>query len=220
MPPRSVHRRGSKIVITMSALTFFPLSNAAAGATTQQAEQEAIIGTWVLDLEKSDDARKKLQESMQPDGGASRRRGGAGGVILGGRGGFDGRGRRAREGPPPAFVNAWIDAVSEITLERDADALILRRQGQEPLSMIPDGRERAIETEHIDEPILRKVRWDDRDLIIETKLGDALRIEEKYELRREDNQVELRVETKISGDRIARDIKFRRVYSRDPGVPS
>jgi hypothetical protein len=218
MSQRPVHRRARAIVVTMNALTFLTLSNGAAAA--QQAGQEDIIGTWVLDLEKSDDARKKLQESIQPDGGASRRRGGAGGVILGGRGGLDGRGRRAREGPPPAFVNAWIDAVSEITLERDADALILQRQGQEPLSLIPDGRERAIETEHIDEPILRKVRWDDRDLIIETKLGNALKIEEKYELRREDDQVELRVETKISGDRIARDIKFRRVYARDPGVQS
>jgi hypothetical protein len=180
----------------------------------QDTRANEIMGTWILDQEKSDDARRKYQEAVEPDGGASRSRGGAG-SILGGRGGV--RGRGGMEGPPPAFVNDWINAVSRITLERADGTVTLTREGREPVTLVADGRERAIETEDVAEPILRKARWDGRDLIVETKLGNSVKIEEKFQLREDGGQQELRVETKINGDRVARDIKFRRVYARDPG---
>lgn len=191
----------------------------AAGAAPLRAQQgnaEEIAGTWVIDIERSDDARRKLQESVEPDGGASRRRRGAGGVILGGRREAGGDIRRARiEGPPPAFVDAWIESVSRIALERSNGMIILHREGRDTLVLVPDGRERAIETADLAEPILRTARWDGHDLIVETKLGKAVRIEEKYDAREEDGRVELRVETKISGDRVPRGIEFRRVYTRE-----
>lgn len=188
----------------------------AAPLRAQHANVEEIAGTWIIDLERSDDARRKLQESIEPDGGASRRRRGAGGVILGGRVEAGGGIRRARiEGPPPGFVDAWIESVSRIGLERSSGTIILHREGRDSLVLVPDGRERAIETGDAAEPILRKARWDGHDLIVETKLGKAVRIEEKFDAREEDGRVELRVETKISGDRVPRGIEFRRVYTRE-----
>lgn len=200
---------------SMLVAAFLWLAAGGAPLRAQQKNVEEIAGTWVIDVERSDDARRKLRESVEPDGGASRRRRGAGGVILGGRGEARAGINRARiEGPPPAFVDAWIESVSRIALERANGTIILHREGRDTLVLVPDDRDRAIETADVAEPILRKARWDGHDLIVETKLGKAVRIEEKYDAREEDGRVELRVETKISGDRVPRSIEFRRVYTR------
>jgi hypothetical protein len=184
----------------------------------QSTKESDIAGAWVLDLERSDDARRKLQESLQPDGGAAARgrrgRGGAGGVILGGRGGA--RGDRMT-GAPPGFLEDWIEAAPALTLEQADGTVTIQRDGRAPLELITDDRERAIETDDPAAPIIRKARWDKGKLVIETKLGKAMKIEEKYEVRADG---ELRIETKIGGDRVPREVKFRRVYTRgtsDPG---
>ncbi len=59
---------------------------------------DSIIGSWVLNPEKSDDPREEMRESQQRDGGGAMRGGGGGGRQRGGAGG----------GPLPGLIG-WGD---------------------------------------------------------------------------------------------------------------
>jgi hypothetical protein len=173
-----------------------------------------LTGAWQLNLDKSDDPRKKLQGTRS--GGWSDPRGGMGGGTAGGmggvRGGFGGLGGRNRGDPDetPAMreaMGAVTEAPEKLTIVyRDADVVLTSGEGLVQ-TLQPNGQPvqektaRGQETE-------RTTKWDGSNLVTEVRMSGGVKITQTYS-RSPDGQ-QLIVTSRFESP--ARVVDIRRVY--------
>lgn len=173
-----------------------------------------LTGAWQINLDKSDDPRKKLQGTRS--GGWSGPRGGMGGGMSGGMGGVHGGfgGVSGRNGGDPDETPAMREAMRTVTeaperltiVYRDADVVLTSGEGQVQ-TLQPNGQAvqektaRGQETE-------RTTKWDGSNLVTEVRMSDGVKITQTY-TRSPDGQ-QLIVTSRFEGP--ARVVEIRRVY--------
>jgi len=159
-------------------------------------------GRFILNAEKSEDARQKLHQSME--GREGHRSGGYGGGTPGGGhggGGWGshpggGEGHRHPEGAPGSSsgdaresMRAVFDAPAEMTItDTDNEVVILEKEGR-MRSLHPDGKSEKAEGSG-DEV---KTRRDGARLIVETKPARGGKITETFTRDPEHHQVDVLV---------------------------
>jgi hypothetical protein len=173
-----------------------------------------LTGAWQINLDKSDDPRKKLQGTRS--GGWSGPRGGMGGGMSGGMGGVHGGfgGVGSRNGGDPDETPAMREAMRTVTeaperltiVYRGADVVLTSGEGHVQ-TLQPNGQAvqektaRGQETE-------RTTKWDGSNLVTEVRMSDGVKITQTY-TRSPDGQ-QLIVTSRFEGP--ARVVEIRRVY--------
>lgn len=181
-----------------------------------------LSGRWTLNVERSDDAGKKMREGKDGDrrgkgglggigplGPGPRSGGPMGGGPVGGRP-VGGRppGARPRPGSP-----ADGDAAGPTELMNPPQALVITQEGGEVtldggddnlLRVRPDGRKVKRDGGAVE----MKARWKDGELVLETERDDGPRVVTTYRVT--SDRQELHVTSRIEGQ--LDDVVIRRVY--------
>ncbi len=172
-------------------------------ATAQDVD---IVGTWVLNREKSDDPREVMSRGRnrpappRPGAGGGRRRGGG------------------TQAPPPRpdagdrlLQQRLMRPVMELSITRTDSTYIFASSGEKFMEHFVDGRkiEAAITT---DLQIEIKAEWKNNALEIETRVSGGGRLKERYEI--DEDTGELRVEFDLNNSRMKQRFKLKRVYDR------
>lgn len=204
--------------LTATAVSFYGLGCSSAASSSQSEVVPAPVadlsGSWVLNPEQSDNPADQLQRggAQGPRAGGIGGRGGFGGGRggRGGRGGWGGgRGggidreamrevfRRIREAPARIEL-AQTDSTVIVTFDTQA-ADTLYTDGRKIKREFGEGREVEI-----------RARWDAGGLSVERRLGDGIKLTERFVFSSEVNQLFVITRLEIRGQR--REIEFRRVY--------
>ena len=176
-------------------------------------EYPDLTGSWVLNESTSDLAGPGERDEMIGTGGSVDGRPPGGGQRGGGRGGRGG-GRPGGMPFDPEVVaerlRLLVDAADAITItQTDSTLTIVNRNGLERV-LFTDGREVEYRIRDVGE-VKAKARWKDERLEVERKLDViGLKLKEKYE-RSQDGK-HLQVDVELSGGRLIRTFKARRVY--------
>ena len=182
---------------------------------------DSIIGSWVLNGEKSDDPREAMEESQQQGGGGGyeRRRGGGGGGGSGG--GMTGRrprgqggtGRQGSVSPEQrrqiqASMRAAMRAAPQIEISRtDSTVMLETLLGNRIL--FTDNREVNVPvTADLDSKI--KCKWDKDKLVIESETDAGVKT--KYTYEPDGDQLKVKVSIEVRRTRQA--IRYELVYDR------
>lgn len=173
------------------------------------AAQEAdIVGTWVLDVERSDNPRDVMQRarSRSNDGGGERRRrrqeGGAPTPP---------RGPRMQASPAErALQQRVMRPVRALMITRTDSTLVLRSRDQAIGEFFLDGR-RIKSGEGTDLEFEVKSEWKGNKLEIETKSPGGVSLKQKYELDREKG--ELKVELDYNNTRQDLRLRVKQFYT-------
>jgi hypothetical protein len=187
--------RVSRLLFTALLAASTGLASAcSSGAPGVAPEHPDLTGTWVINLEQSDEPGDRI-EREPPPGAPGARRPDAGG--------------ERREGWQMGTALLLQNSVAFRLEEGDTT---LKLTGAEGLTRVfyPDGRERDQRLEGLG-MVSVKSRWRGDKLVVERTLQVGVKITEEFELSEEGRQ--LYVKMKISGGREA--LEFRRVY--DPG---
>ena len=209
---------------------FVSVAFTARNATTPDMQPKAvvadsIIGSWVLNGEKSDDPREAMEESQQQGGGGGggyeRRRGGGGGGGSGGGGGMtdrrprsqSGTGRQGSVSPEQrrqiqASIRAAMRAAPQIEISRTDSTVMLETQLGNRI-LFTDNREVTIPvTDDLDSKI--KCKWDKDKLVIESETDAGVKT--KYTYEPDGDQLKVKVSIEVRRTRQA--IRYELVYDR------
>lgn len=178
---------------------------------------DGIIGSWVLNREKSDDPREVMQESQQEGagggmrsggGGGGRQRGGAGGRTSGGRtGGRDDNVSMERRQGMQAFMRDAMRTAPRIQISRTDSTVTLETPPQGSRILFTDNREVTTPiTADLEQKL--KSKWDGDKLVIETQADAGIKA--KFEYERDKEQLKIKVRIQISRPR--RVIRYELVY--------
>jgi hypothetical protein len=174
-----------------------------AETTAQVAARTSILGTWKLNRDESDDARKKMQDAR--DAERSRSGGGRGGVRMGipGMGGGPYGGRRSgneneNEGDREKMQGLLNPAGSVVIAQKEAEVDLTEDQSRRTI-LYTDGRkvQKSRDAEH------REVaaHWDGKRLVTDEKSPRGGKMSRTYELSYDGRQMyeTLKVEMGRSG---------------------
>lgn len=190
-------------------------------------EASALVGTWKLNANDSDNPEDALG-AMQPGAEGQRRggrgRGGFGGMGGGRPGGFGGGrgGIRPGGGSRPNFdaMRAGMQyarrAPQSLTLSESDSTVVFTADGGTPQVFHPDGRTTKEETD-LGLKMKTKVHWQGRDLVIQRDWGSGVKLSEAYFRSQDTGQ--LFVIESLRTPRGSEPITFRRVYDRVGGTP-
>ena len=172
-------------------------------------EYPDLSGSWVLNESTSDLAGPGERDEMIGTGGSVDGRPPGGGRRGGGRGGRGG-GMHFDPEVVAERLRLLVDAADAITItQTDSTLTIVNRNGLERV-LFTDGREVEYRIRDVGE-VKAKARWKDERLEVERKLDViGLKLKEKYE-RSQDGK-HLQVDVELSGGRLIRTFKARRVY--------
>ena len=112
-------------------------------ALSEQPRSKNIAGSWKLNPEESDDARKKMQEARGGDNGGGSRSGGpygGRGGMGGGRGGYGGRSRGGASEEDRARMQELISPASMITIVQKEPEIDLTDEQNRKRAFFTDGR--------------------------------------------------------------------------------
>ncbi len=203
---------------------------AAAGAVQNQ--EQALVGSWVVNEDLSDELRPQPggrdgDDRRRPGGfgdpgwgpgGGFGRRGGFGGGGFGG-GGFGGDPQqmaRLRANMQEA-IRDLTTAPRRMTIAADEREIVLSYDDRRVVRLIPDGREHS-GLAGTSARVSRRTRWRGATLEAEIELQSRmeLRVRQTYEVRiAEGGYRQLIVTTRIDGGRRGRDRELRRVYDAE-----
>lgn len=185
--------------VTLTAAASLGALTAPKSAAAQDVD---IVGTWVLNLEKSDDPREVMSRGRdrpaapQP-GGGGRRRGGT-------------------QAPPPRpdagdrlLQQRLMRPVMELSITRTDSTYIFASSGMKFMEHFLDGR-KIEATITADLEIEIKAEWKNNALEIETKVSGGGRLKEKYEI--DEDTGELRVEFDLNNSRLKQRFRLKQVY--------
>jgi hypothetical protein len=202
--------------VALAATVVLAPAPARAGEDRVPGASVDLSGVWVLDREKSDDAREKMREAMGGPGGRSGP-GGPGGRRPGSGGGAPGAGG----GPPPGAVGgqdpreamkALFEPAEEITITQTPREIEVDETFGELRRFRPNGR-----TYKTDNGLSEtKAEWKDGVLHVETKGGPGAKRVETWELSPDGRRLTVRVE--VEGGRMP-DLTLTRVYNRSEDEP-
>jgi hypothetical protein len=188
---------------------------AGTGAEEAAEARPQLAGQWALNRELSDDPQEKLT-AMGPGAGRMRERGGImrrGGPGGGGmrRGGGDGRFEEMR---------ARMEEARRRLLEMPATLAITQDQARLTLAQA-GGRSRTVFTDRgevhgEDEEQEAQASWDGPRLVLETRLGDNVKLIETYELSWSGEQLIADIKLEMSMMGRNRSVDVHRVYDRVP----
>ncbi len=177
---------------------------------------DGIIGSWVLNREKSDDPREVMQESQQEGagggmrsggGGGGRQRGGAGGRTSGGRTGGDVNASRERRQGMQAFMRDAMRTAPRIQISRTDSTVTLETPPQGSRILFTDNREVTTPiTADLEQKL--KSKWDGDKLVIETETDAGVKA--KFEYERDKERLKVKVRIQISRPRQV--IRYELVY--------
>jgi len=188
---------------------------AAAGAQESSAPggAQALTGHWRFNADKSEDARQKVHDAM-----ASRHQGGSGG-SGGGMGGHHGGGGMGRHGggyggagsqggtDPRQAMRPLFDPPAELTItpaQGDSEIAMVEQDGR-VRTLHPDGKKYKAS----DGSSETTTRWDNGQLIVETKAESGPRLTEAFSAAPEGHQ--LNVLVSVDSSRMG-SVSVRRVY--------
>ncbi|HYU32161.1 MAG TPA: hypothetical protein VEW48_08350 [Thermoanaerobaculia bacterium] len=201
-------RRG----LALACLTLFLCLGAAAPQPSQKPED--LAGSWQLNEDLS-----QSSHPGHPWGGEHGRMGGGGPRGGGGGGRFgrppgesgpgDGEGFR-RPPLPPGQIVAMAGGSKSLRIEVAGPQLTVSSGGDSRLVLFTDGRKVRKQQEQGDE-IVRRTRWRDEHLEIETTAGKA-KVNELWILTNDRKRIFATVEMEMPGDRGK--MSFRRVWDR------
>jgi hypothetical protein len=156
-------------------------------------EHPDLTGTWVIDLEQSDDLSDTMERRPPPGGPGDRRPAGGG----------------DRRGGLQMGTASLLQSSVAFKIEEGDSTLTLK--GAEGVTRVfhPDGQERQERIEGLG-TVMVKSRWKGSKLVVERTLEVGVKITEEVELANDGQQ--LLVKMKISGG--PRSLEFRRVYDR------
>lgn len=168
-------------------------------------ETPDFSGTWKLNKKESDNPREKLREAM-PKGGPGLARGG---VEIGGRPMGD-----PRMGPPPGAEGprggpGMLEPPERLEIEQDETKLSITDSRQVTRTFHTDGRKESVENERGDK-IETSARWEDADLVIETRMPRGGKMVQTYQMAKGGGQ--LVIITKLENERASEPIVLRSVY--------
>lgn len=191
------------------------------GDTAGTATPPDLSGRWVLDKERSDDAREKMRDGsggMGRPGGGRPGGGGPGGGGPGGGGmGRPGGGMGGRGGRPPqggdggdrrAAMRAVLEAAPELTITHTAREIAILEKDGRLRALHPDG-EKYEDSSGAEV----KTLWEKNRLVVRTSRERGPTVTETWSLAGEPAQivVELRFQPPNGGE-----VMVRRVYDRAP----
>jgi len=195
---------------TVSLTLLVALSFGAFGSPEPAAAQETdIVGTWVLNRDKSDDPRAVMARSRRRP---PRENPAAGGEQRRGRSGA----QRGQSRPRPGEGNRLLQRrlmrpVLDLTITRTDSTFIFATEGQQFGEHFLDGRKlkSIIGTEL---QIEIKAEWKKNRLEVETKASGGAKLKENYEI--DEDTGELRVTLDFSNARLDQRIKIKQIYER------
>ncbi len=198
-------RRRTPFAIVVSAL-FVSVAFTARNATTPDMQPkvevaDSIIGSWVLNREKSDDPREVMQEGQQRDGGGRMRGGGGGGGRGGGgrqRGGAGGRPSGVSPEQRQRMQASMRDAMRAaplIQISRTDSTVTLETPPQGSRILFTDNREVTVPiTAYLDSKV--KCKWDKNKLVIESQTDAGVKTVYTYEPDGDQLRVNVRIEVR------------------------
>ena len=206
------------VVSTLFASVAFTADNPITSGMQPRVDvADGIIGSWVLNREKSDDPREVMQESQQEGagggmrsggGGGGRQRGGAGGRTSGGRtGGRDDNVSMERRQGMQAFMRDAMRTAPRIQISRTDSTVTLETPPQGSRILFTDNREVTTPiTADLEQKL--KSKWDGDKLVIETQADAGIKA--KFEYERDKEQLKIKVRIQISRPRQV--IRYELVY--------
>ncbi len=207
---------------TMFLTAFYGAATLGLPLDVLAAQQDPILGTWSLNVEKSDDPQEVMRDmrggrGRQGDGVGSGgrtggRRGGVGGGGRGaraGRGGADAGGQGGLGGGPMALIMRPVDRLAIEMVESGLNilagnrpALILRTDSDE-------WTEAMMGLGEVDFTVQRK----DGELQVQRKFRETgMTLKETYRFNEDENQLE--VTARLTGGRLPRRLQIKRIYDR------
>ncbi len=207
---------------TMFLTAFYGAATLGLPLDVLAAQQDPILGTWSLNVEKSDDPQEVMRDmrggrGRQGDGVGSGgrtggRRGGVGGGGRGaraGRGGADAGGQGGLGGGPMALIMRPVDRLAIEMVESSLNilagnrpALILRTDSDE-------WTEAMMGLGEVDFTVQRK----DGELQVQRKFRETgMTLKETYRFNEDENQLE--VTARLTGGRLPRRLQVKRIYDR------
>ena len=206
------------VVLTLFASVAFTAGNTITSGMQPRVDvADGIIGSWVLNREKSDDPREVMQESQEEGagggmrsggGGGGRQRGGAGGRTSGGRtGGRDDNVSMERRQGMQAFMRDAMRTAPRIQISRTDSTVTLETPPQGSRILFTDNREVTTPiTADLEQKL--KSKWDGDKLVIETETDAGVKA--KFEYERDKERLKIKVRIQISRPRQV--IRYELVY--------
>lgn len=187
------------------------------GEIMQAVIQHPMARTWILNVEKSDNAQEKMEQARRRSGpgeAGGRRRGARGEGQRGNRGSGGRRRSPRRSGPTPEAMATNRVAQQRIMRPASRMSIVLSDStaaiGADDLLpwLFPTNEGKR---DHQDGVELTG-KWDGDKLVVETNTEGGLRIREVYELKEDDTELQVSV-TLESGNNLR--VRFKRVYSAE-----
>ncbi|GMR12039.1 MAG: hypothetical protein BMS9Abin29_0226 [Gemmatimonadota bacterium] len=188
-----------------------PFSVGAFGSPALAAAQDAdIVGTWVLNRDKSDDPRAVMTRS--------RRRPPREDPTAGGE-----NARRRRRGQRPQtrsrpgegdrlLRRRLMSPIPNLVITKSDSTYVFATKGRRFSEHFFDGRKiKSMLGPELEIEI--KAEWKKNMLVIETKTTGGAKLKEKYEIDQETG--ELRVEFDFSNRRFDQRVRIKRIYERE-----
>ena len=196
------------------------------GEVMQAVIEHPLARTWILNVEKSDNAQEKMEQAQRRRSGAGEtggaRRGTLGGGQRGGRrrgGGGGGAGARGSGLAPEAMETNRVTQRRIMRAARrmsivlsDSTAAIWADDLSPWLFPTNEGKR-----DHQDGVELTG-KWDGDKLVVETNTVGGLRVREVYELKEDDT--ELQVAVTLENRRNNMRVRFKRVYNAEDATGS
>jgi hypothetical protein len=209
-----------------------------ASLKAQEKQKPTVTGAWTFNTEKSDNPQQKMQQAMRGGGpprgggggdmggmGRSGRAGGrtggsrGGAGAMGGSGGAEGAmesGRGGRGGPEMRAMGSLLRGPARLSIERTDSTVTLNRDDLPPLVIFTDGRQVDLGGADSESRFTEKAEWKGDKLVVQTVVGENLKLEETYEIKGGDSPY-LEVDAKLDNKAMSRTIKLKRVYDAATG---
>ena len=177
---------------------------------------DSIIGSWVLNLEKSDDPREEMQESQQRDRGGGMRGGGGGGRQRGGASGRRPSGARTsgrdvnmspqRRQRIQASMRDAMRVALRIQISR-TDSTVTLQTPQGTRVLFTDNREVTIPVAaDLDSKV--KCKWDKDKLVIESETDAGVKTKYTYEPDGDQLKVDVRIQVRRPRQRVSYELVY------------
>ncbi len=183
-------------------------------------QQDPILGTWSLNVEKSDDPQDVMRNmrgrggqqggGIGSRGGAGGRRGRGGGAGRGAAGGAGEFGRQGGlGGGPAALIMRPVDRLGIQMVESNLNIVA----GNQPALLLHTDGEEWTETIAGQGDVEFKVKRKDGELEVQRKFKETgMTLKETYKFDEEENRLE--VTARLSGGRLPQPLQISRVYDR------
>ncbi len=209
------HHRLAAVLASLSIASLVGCSSAGSGASSTVAPEDLdLSGSWVLNVERSDDPQQMMQERLpfMADGGRRRPMG-----DRDGRGGVRG-GASSRIDPQQMQQTMRIatNAPRRIVVSQQDSTITIRDAGGRTLMMRTDWDKVRQEIPNGGQIDIR-ARWSGCELQIEREVHLGGKILQKYSLSSDKSQ--LHVETQLEMGRTGQPRVFHHVYDAAPRSP-